>query len=101
MGLRGAIPATVENLVHLKSSIPPGATWTAAGIGPHQLPMNTLAIIMGGHCRVGLEDNVFYRKGELASNEGLIERVVRLSSELGRTVASPDETRQILHLKRK
>ena len=46
MGLRGAIPATVENLVHLKSSIPEDATWTAAGIGPHQLPMNALAIVM-------------------------------------------------------
>lgn len=100
MGLRGAIPATVENLVHLKSSIPAGATWTVAGIGPHQLPMNAMAIVMGGHCRVGLEDNVYYRKGELASNERLVERVVRLSSELGRQIASPDDARQILQLNR-
>ena len=100
MGLKGAIPATAENLVHLKNTIPAGATWTVAGIGPHQLPMNTMAIVMGGHCRVGLEDNVFYRKGELASNERLVERAVRLSNELGRSIASPDEARQILHLNR-
>ncbi|MFH1980393.1 MAG: 3-keto-5-aminohexanoate cleavage protein [Pseudomonadota bacterium] len=100
MGLKGAIPATIENLVHLKSCIPAGATWTVAGIGPHQLPMTTLAIVMGGHCRVGLEDNVFYRKGEPASNERLVERMVRISAELGRDIASPDDARRILHLNR-
>jgi len=100
MGLRGAIPATVENLIHLKNVLPSGATWTAAGIGPHQLPMNAMSIVMGGHCRVGLEDNIFYRKGELASNERLVERVVRLSAELGREIASPDDARRILHLNR-
>jgi len=98
MGLRGAIPATVENLVFLKNSIPADATWSVAGIGPHQLPMNTLAILMGGHSRVGLEDNIYYRKGELASNERLVERMVRLAGELGRDVATPDDARRILDL---
>ncbi len=100
MGLRGAIPATVENLVHLKNTIPADATWTAAGIGPHQLPISVLSMTMGGHCRVGLEDNIFFRKGELASNEALVGRVVRLSMELGRDIASPDDARRILQLDR-
>ncbi len=99
MGLKGAIPASIENLVHLKNSIPAEATWSAAGIGPTQLAVGTHAILMGGHVRVGLEDNIYYRKGELASNEQLVERVVRISHELGRDVANPDEARRILNLR--
>jgi 3-keto-5-aminohexanoate cleavage enzyme len=99
MGLKGAIPATVENLVFLKNSIPPDATWTVAGIGAAQLVMNTHAILMGGHARVGLEDNIYMRKGELAPNERFVERMVRLAAEFGRGVATPDEARRILHLK--
>jgi len=98
MGLKGAIPATAENLVHMKNSIPPEATWTVAGIGRHQLPMNTHALLMGGHVRVGLEDNIYYRKGELASNEMLVERMVRLAGEFGREVAGPEEARRIMSL---
>ena len=71
MGLKGAIPATIENLVHLKNSIPAGATWTVAGIGPAQLVVNTHAILMGGHVRIGLEDNIYYRKGELGAERAL------------------------------
>ena len=98
MGLKGAIPATIENLVHLKNSIPAGATWTVAGIGPAQLVMNTYAILMGGHVRVGLEDNIYFRKGELAPNERFVERMVKMAAEFGRPVASPDEARRIMHL---
>ncbi len=61
--------------------------------------MATMALVMGGHARVGLEDNIYYRKGELAtSNAQLVERVVRLAGELDRDVASPAETRQVLGL---
>ncbi|UCH23910.1 MAG: 3-keto-5-aminohexanoate cleavage protein [Deltaproteobacteria bacterium] len=98
LGLKGAIPATVENLVHLKNSIPPDSTWTTTGIGAAQLVMNTHAILMGGHTRVGLEDCIYYRRGELATNERMVERIVRLSKEFGREVATPDEAREILHL---
>lgn len=100
MGLKGAIPATIENLIHLRNSIPSNATWTVSGIGPAQLIMNVHGILMGGHVRVGLEDNIYYRRGELASNERLVERVVRLAEEFGREVASPDEARNILSLPR-
>ncbi len=99
MGLKGAIPATIENLVHLKNSIPAGSTWTVAGIGPAQLAVNTHAILMGGHVRVGLEDNIYLRKGELAPNERFVERMVKMAGELGRAVATPDEARRIMHLK--
>ena len=98
MGLKGAIPATIENLVHLAQSIPADSTWSVAGIGVSQLPMNTHAILMGGHSRVGLEDCIYYRRGELATNERQVKRIVNLSRELGREIASPDEAREILKL---
>ncbi len=98
LGSRGSLPATPKNLLYLSELIPLHATWTASGIGRWQLPMTALALVMGGHVRVGLEDNLYYRKGELASNEQLVERVVRLANELGRPIATPDEARAILHL---
>ena len=98
LGLRGALPATIANLVHLKNTIPPDATWTVAGIGPTQLPMNTHAILMGGHVRVGLEDNIYFSKGVLATNERLVARMVDLARIFGREVANPDEARKIMHL---
>lgn len=98
MGLKGAIPATVENLVHLKNSIPYGATWTVAGIGRAQLTMNTHAMLMGGHVRVGLEDNIYFSRGELATNERLVERIADLAKVFGRDIASPDEARAIMGL---
>jgi 3-keto-5-aminohexanoate cleavage enzyme len=99
MGLKGAIPATIDHLVHLARTIPPDATWSVAGVGGAQLPLNTYAILMGGHSRVGLEDCIYYRRGELATNEQLVARVVRLAGELGREIATPDEARKILHLR--
>ena len=100
LGLKGALPASIENLVHLKNTIPQEATWTVAGIGPAQLPMAIHALLIGGHVRVGLEDNIYYRKGELATNEQLVERVVKMAGILGREVATPDEARDILQLSR-
>ena len=100
LGSRGSLPATAKNLLFLRESIPPDATWTVAGIGRWQLPMAVLGIVMGGHVRVGLEDNLYYTKGVLASNEQLVERVVRLARELGRPIATPAEARQMLGLLR-
>ncbi|MCL5039588.1 MAG: 3-keto-5-aminohexanoate cleavage protein [Firmicutes bacterium] len=99
LGLPGALPFNPANLVYLVQNLPPGATWTVSGIGRAQLPAAILAIIMGGHVRVGLEDNIYYQKGLLATNVALVDRVVRLARELGREIASPDEARRILHLK--
>lgn len=99
LGIPGGMAGTPEALMYLKSQLPEGATWTVAGIGAAQLPLGTLAILLGGHVRVGFEDNVYYRKGELAqSNAQLVARIARISAELGRVVATPDEARKLLGL---
>jgi 3-keto-5-aminohexanoate cleavage enzyme len=99
LGVPGAIAGTVENLLHMIRQIPEGSTWSVAGVGRAQLPLNTMAILLGGHVRVGFEDNVYYEKGVLAfSNAQFVERIVRLSKELGREVATPQEARKILGL---
>ena len=90
--------STPRMLNFLVESIPAGSTWTVAGVARHQLPMAALAIVMGGHVRVGLEDNLYYRRGELATNEQLVARVARIAEELQRPVATPDEAREILGL---
>jgi 3-keto-5-aminohexanoate cleavage enzyme len=92
---------TPEALMHMKSQLPADCTWTVAGIGAAQLSLGTLAIVLGGHVRVGFEDNIFYRKGELAhSNAQLVARIARISVELGRALATPDEARAILGMSR-
>ena len=79
---------------------PGGATWTVTGIGRHQLPMGVLGLVLGGHVRTGLEDNIFYRKGELAKGSAqLVERIARVAGELGRPVATPTEARALLGLR--
>lgn len=100
LGSLYASPATLFDLSCMVKSLPPSAHWAAAGIGRFQLNMNTAAILMGGHVRVGLEDNLYYdhARRNLATNEQLIRRVVRLSSELGREVAKPCEARAMLGL---
>ena len=74
--------------------------WSVIGVGyPNEFHMATMGIIMGGHVRVGLEDNIFIRKRELATNPMLVEKVVRLANELEREIATPAEMREILALK--
>ena len=100
MGVVGGISATPRDLVFMQGSIPADATWTVSGIGRNQFPMAVLGIVMGGHVRVGFEDNVFIDKGIPAKSNGeLVERVVRLAGELGRPIASPNEARSILGLR--
>ena len=99
MGTHGGIPASLKHLVHMEGALPHDVTWSVCALGRGQLPMNTAAILMGGHARTGLEDNVYFAYRELAqSNAQLVKRVVRLARELGREVASPDEARQIMRL---
>lgn len=100
LGVPGGMSGELKNLVHLVSMLPNDIHWGVAGVGRFQLPMAAHAILMGGHVRVGFEDNIFYRKGELAtSNAQLVERVARLAKELGREVASPKTARAILGIK--
>ena len=99
LGIPGGMAGTPEALMYLRSQLPAQSSWTVAGIGPAQLPLGTLAIVLGGHVRVGFEDNVYYRKGELASsNAQLVARIARISRELDRDVATPDAARQMLGL---
>ncbi|HVA33132.1 MAG TPA: 3-keto-5-aminohexanoate cleavage protein [Candidatus Baltobacteraceae bacterium] len=99
LGVPGGLEATVQNLCDLVDDLPSGCTWSVAGIGRQQLPMALAAIAMGGHVRVGLEDNLYYSKGRLARNEELVARVARIAQEAGRPVATPDQARAILGLK--
>jgi len=99
LGVPGACPATVDDLLFLVNAIPEDSTWTVAGIGRHELPLAVMAIIMGGHVRVGFEDNIFYKRGEMAkSNAQLVDRIVRIAKEMGREVANPNEARKILNI---
>jgi 3-keto-5-aminohexanoate cleavage enzyme len=99
LGARYGMPADAATLVSATRMIPGGSTWSVIGIGRAQTPMAMLALAMGGHVRVGLEDNIYYRKGELAtSNAQLVARVVRLAAEVDRPVAGPAEARHLLGL---
>ncbi|WP_378955727.1 3-keto-5-aminohexanoate cleavage protein [Pelosinus sp. sgz500959] len=99
MGVPGGIEGTPKNLLQLVELLPGNATWTVAGIGKGELPLGVMAIILGGHVRVGFEDNIYYSKGILAdSNAQLVERIARMSRELGREVATPEEARKILKI---
>jgi uncharacterized protein (DUF849 family) len=102
LGLKNALPPRRELLEFLVSELRallPGATWTAAGMGRHQLTVNHWALELGGHCRTGLEDNIRFDQSRLAaSNAELVARVAQLSERFGRRVASPMEARQLLSL---
>ncbi len=98
LGVPGGLEATVANLCDLVADLPTGCTWSVAGIGRAQLPMAMAAVAMGGHVRVGLEDNIYYSKGRLARNEELVERVARIARDAGRDVAEPDQARRMLRL---
>lgn len=92
-------PPRPRNFLNAIDNLPEGALFNTLGFGRHQLPFATMGTLFGGHVRVGLEDNVYYRQGELAeSNAQLVERVVRVATELGREVATPQQAREILGL---
>jgi uncharacterized protein (DUF849 family) len=108
MGGLGAIPGTPEALLHMKHTADSlfgsdNFRWSVIGVGyPAEFNLATIAIMMGGHVRVGLEDNVYVaKKTKAKSNAELVEKVVRLAKELDREIATPDEARQMLGLKGK
>ena len=93
-------PATPKNLCHMLDVIPKGDTWSAFGCGPGHMPILYTALALGGNVRVGLEDNIWYAKGVPATNLMLVERTARIIKEYGNEVATPDEAREILSLKK-
>jgi 3-keto-5-aminohexanoate cleavage enzyme len=100
LGVPGSMTGEPRNLAFLVDRIPlERSTWTATGIGRWHLPVTMTALALGGNVRLGLEDNIFYHKGQLAEgNAHLTARVARLAREWGRECATPDEARQILRL---
>lgn len=99
MGVNGGIGGELRDFAFMVGSLPAGSTYTVAGVGRYEFPLAAMAIIHGGHVRVGFEDNVYLSKGVLAKNNGeLVAKVVRLANEFGREIATPAEARQILGL---
>jgi uncharacterized protein (DUF849 family) len=98
LGAPNTAPARARDLTHLVEALPPGTVWAAGGLGGMQLPMNGLAIFMGGHVRTGLEDNPWldFESRSPATNAGLVERVRDLAAIAGRPLATPAEVRERL-----
>jgi len=92
-------PPTPENMVNMVNNLPDNSIFNVLAIGRHQLPLTTMGIVMGGHVRVGMEDNLYYRRGEPAeSNAQLVGRTVRIADELDRELATPAEARELLEI---
>ncbi|CAN2045124.1 3-keto-5-aminohexanoate cleavage enzyme [Candidatus Magnetomoraceae bacterium gMMP-1] len=99
LGMPGGMGGDIKNLVLLRDCLKPDQTWTVEGMGKFQLPLAVHAIAMGGHIRVGIEDNIYFRKGELVkSNTQLVERVVRIAREMDRPIANVKQARKILRI---
>lgn len=99
LGVKWGAPATAETILYMRNLIAPkNAVWTAMGIGRDQFPIAALSVLLGGHVRVGLEDNLYLDKGIFATNGQLVERAVRMIGDLGCAAATPDEARNILGL---
>ena len=100
LNVRGAAPGTLKQLTHMLDMLPTGALWSVCAIGRAQLPMDLAAMAIGGHVRTGLEDNLYYHKGQLAeSNAQLVARIARIAAEIGRPLATPADTRALLGLR--
>lgn len=100
MNVPGSIKGTPKNLFHMIEMLPRGSTFTVMGVGKAHLQMTALGLILGGNVRVGLEDVLEYAPGVPATNEDLVKRIVRLARDYGREIATPDEAREILGLKK-
>jgi len=99
MGAGWGIEATPENLLVMKNALPPGVIWSVLGVGRMQLPMITMAMLSGGHVRVGFEDNIYLRRGELLkSNAQVVEVAANIIQQLQGEVANTNEAREILGL---
>jgi 3-keto-5-aminohexanoate cleavage enzyme len=96
--MSGATPYTPRNLQRFVEDLPPDSLFCVSGIGLAQLPSSVHSLILGGQARVGLEDNIYYSRGRLATNVELVERMVRILGELNMEPATPTEAREMLGL---
>ncbi len=99
LGVLGGMDATVENLLYLSQHLPEGAIWSSTGIGTGHLPIMYATLALGGHLRVGLEDNLYMSRGVKATNPMMVERAVRVVKEFGKQPATSAEAREILGIK--
>lgn len=99
LGVSGGAPATTESMMAMRAMLPHNAIWAAFGISRHEFPMVAQAALLGGHTRVGLEDNLYLGKGEFATNAQLVTKAATILTELGFETMRPDEARDILGLK--
>ncbi len=98
LGIAGGAPATPESMIALRNMLPQGAHWAAFGISRAEFPMVAQAILLGGHVRVGLEDNLYLGKGQLATNGDLVRKAAAITESLGARVVGPAEARERLKL---
>jgi uncharacterized protein (DUF849 family) len=97
LGVKYGFNASAETLAYARSLLPRAATWAAFGVGRHSYPMLMQSLVLGGHIRVGLEDNVYLARGKLApDNAALVAKAARIVSEFGGRLATPAEVRDIL-----
>ena len=100
LGVKGGIPGTPENLMHMQRCLPRGCRWNVIAVGRTQFPLLTQGILLGGDVRVGMEDNIYVAKGVLAKgNAELVSKIARIAKELGKEIATPSEVRKILGLR--
>ncbi|MBI5497499.1 MAG: 3-keto-5-aminohexanoate cleavage protein [Deltaproteobacteria bacterium] len=100
LGVPGGLSAGERQLEFMVGSLPPGCTWTVAGVGRHQLPMAYYAVERGGNARVGLEDNIFLKKGVLAQGSApLVAAVAEHARKVGRPLATPTQARELLRVR--
>ncbi len=95
LGVKGSLPANAKNLFFLLDLLPADAQWSVSVIGPQHVNLSTIAIALGGHVRVGIEDNIYYSKGVLATNVALVDRIVGIARAVGREIAEPGDVGRI------
>jgi uncharacterized protein (DUF849 family) len=100
LGIPWGAEANTATMCHMRDSLPEGAHWAAFGISRMQFPMVAQAMLLGGHVRVGLEDNLYLERGVFASNGQLVEKAVKIVETLGGRVVGPEETRERFGLKK-
>ena len=100
LGVKWTAPSGIEPLLYQRSLLPPDAVWQAFGIGPQQMPMLAHTALLGGHVRVGLEDNLYLSRGVFATNGQLVARARTLLDCLDLSIATPAEAREIFHVKK-
>lgn len=99
LGIPWGAPASPGMMMHMRDMLPPGSLWAGFGIGAHEFPMLAQAVLLGGHVRVGLEDNLYLERGVLApSNAALVDKAAQLVATLGEHVATPAQAREMLGL---